>query len=203
MPKSLTLIAAAVVFIVAGFVAITGSKSEAAEPKKNHVVWERTAVPRHKTMHKKFEPWSQPTYQQVKRIISVEANRFNASEYGLNNRINCESTYQWYASNGQYQGLGQFAHETFYRGMSSMGSRKVKMVITRYKKKRVVTYRRWSRGELRRQYGDVKRVRRTTVYRGRIPNIPVRTHGWAQVRIMAQALVGRSAVNNSEWACAA
>ncbi len=190
-----------VAFYLVGISSISEAESTINIQEKNHVVWERIAVPRHKTYRKKFTPYAEPNYNQVKRIISIESARWGASQSHLDSRIACESTYKWYASNGSYLGLGQFHPSTFSRGMSSIGNRKVKIIIKKIKHKPIVIYRRWSDGELTKKYGKMKRVKRITIYRGRIPKYPSVYHGWAQVRIMAQAIVGRSAVNNSEWEC--
>lgn len=149
----------------------------------------------------KFTPWSQPTVSQVYKIIDIEAARWGVSAAGLHNRIRCESTYNWAASNGQYQGLGQFAPSTFARGVSTLGSRRVSYVKSRVRVQRVVRVRTFSDGRVAR--AKRWRVHQRIIHRfvGRIPQSPNLTHGWAQVRIMAQAIAGRSAVNNSEWEC--
>ncbi len=201
--KRMALATFTVVFVLVGISAVPQAEIEnvSAEQKRNHVVWERTAVPRHQVYRKKFSPYAEPNYNQIQRIISIESSKWGASRSHLDSRIACESTYKWYAQNGPYLGLGQFHPGTFSRGMSTIRTRRVKMKITKIKYKPVVTYRRWSRGELTKKYGKMKRVRRVTIYRGRIPKYPSVFHGWAQVRIMAQAIVGQSAVNDSEWAC--
>lgn len=150
-----------------------------------------------------FEPWSTPTPAQVRTIIAVEAAKWGASAGGLANRIGCESGFDWNAVNGQYSGLGQFASSTFYRGMSSIGTRKVRLVTRRERVKRVRRLDTMSDGTIRGTPRWAVRQRIVHIYSGKIPASPPPTHGWAQVRIMAQALTGRSAVSNSEWQCGA
>jgi hypothetical protein len=157
--------------------------------------------PHRKIVHRRFVPWSEPSFAQAQQIITIEAEREGVSRAGLENRLMCESKLVWSAKNGQYEGIGQFASETFGRGMGSIGSRRVEVREERVRRvvaKRVhvmsdgseVVVARW-------------RVKQVVVYieRGMIPRDPPLTHAWAQVRIAAEAIAGRSAVSSSEWSC--
>lgn len=155
---------------------------------------------RHVEKVRRWRPWSRPTPSQIHRIVAMEADRWNAPEGRLRCRIRGESGFRWYISNGRYQGLGQFGWDAFSRGMRSIGTRRVGFdrtrVVRRWQARRMyysdgssVLQERWRR----------VRVRYTTHYRGAIPADPPITHGYAQVRIMARAMVGLGSVSDSEW----
>lgn len=160
-------------------------------------------APRKKVVHRRFRPWSKPSPRQVREIIRNEARRWGVSAAGLSRRVACESKYQWWASNGQYQGVLQFAPSTFYRGMSTIRTRKVKLVRTdsrRVNDRRVTHY---SDGRRKSRRTTPRRQLLVVVYHGRIPKSPAVNNAFAQIRIGAQALRGISAVRSSEWACGA
>src|SRR3954452_8482384 len=117
---------------------------------------ENWKAPRKKVVHSKFRPWAHPTPGQVREIIRNEARRWHVSAASLSRRVACESRYHWWAANGQYSGVLQFSAGAFYRGMSTITSRKIKMVRT--KSRRVhdgrVTH-----------YSDGRKVRRRTTPR--------------------------------------
>src|SRR4051812_19765397 len=89
---------------------------------------ERKIPPRRKVVHRKFRPWGKPSPAQARAIIRAEAARWRVPAASLARRVACESRFRWWASNGQYQGLLQFAYSTFSRGMSTIRSRKVRLV---------------------------------------------------------------------------
>jgi hypothetical protein len=150
--------------------------------------------------HGKFTPWAAPSPSQVGTIIQIEAARWGAPAWRLRCRIWGESRMRWGVVNsGGYAGLGQFASSTFYRGMSSIGSRKVKMVKVRWTTRPTSLVRTWSDGHRTRERSKRIRVKVVHTYYGKIPRWPARTHGWAQVRIMARAMVGKGRVHDSEW----
>jgi hypothetical protein len=117
--------------------------------------------------------------------------------------VGCESGFRWSAGNGSYQGLLQFASGTFYRGMSSIKSRGVKIKRVRKRTVREVRVSHYSDGTKVRKKGAKRTQRVTYVYKGRFPRRPSVTHAWAQLRIGAQAIAGRSAVSSGEWGCPA
>ncbi|HEX6715328.1 MAG TPA: hypothetical protein VF066_18195 [Thermoleophilaceae bacterium] len=164
---------------------------------------ENRKAPLKKVVHRKFRPWARPTPGQVREIISNEARRWGVSAASLSRRIACESHYHWWATNGQYAGVLQFSAGTFYRGMHTIKSRKVKIV--RSKSRRVhdrrVTH--FSDGRKLSRRTTPRRQRLIVVYTGRIPRSPAVSNTFAQVRIGAQALRGISAVHSSEWSCGA
>lgn len=177
------------------------SLTPAPAPKPT-VVYTRYIRPA-RVLHLKthFTPWSEPTVAQVHQIIDIESARAHISSIGLTNRIRCESGFSWSVPNGKYVGLGQFANETFYRGMGSIGSRIVRYVSTRWRALRVVRIQRYSDGTIEHKPRWRVRQRIIHIHIGVIPRYPPRTHGWAQVRIMSEAIANRSAVHNSEWSC--
>lgn len=158
---------------------------------------------RRKVVRKRFKPAARPGPRGVRRIIHLEARRWNISPSSLSRRVACESNYRWYAGNGAYQGLLQFASSTFYRGLSSIRSREVRFVRERKRMvhgERIVQY---SDGSLTVGRGVKRRQKVVTVYSGTLPRNPSVTHGWTQLRIGSQAIRGLSAVGSGEWACPA
>lgn len=163
-----------------------------------------TVVPRRrKVIRRRFKPAARPSPAKVRRIIRIEAARWHISAAGLARRVSCESGYSWSAGNGTYRGLLQFAPSTFSRGMSTIKSRTVKIVkrSTRtVREKRIVHY---PDGKVAHLRGKKHRQRVIRVLKGKLPRHPALTHGWAQLRIGAQAIAGRSAVSSGEWSCGA
>jgi len=186
-------------------VSITTTLAFAAEtvevPQEPVVVNVKVVKPKAKRVFvKKFTPWARPTPSQVGDIIEHESAKWGASASKLHRMVRCESTYNWAAGNGQYRGLGQFAYSTFTRGLSTMPRLVVKKSRRWVKRKGTrVTY--YSNGVKKKEPTKKRKVLRVRVKRGFIPNSPPHTHGFAQIRIMAQAIVGKSAVGLSEWEC--
>ncbi len=178
------------------------AEPEAAAPA--HVTKVTSIRPaRRKVVRKRFKPAARPGPRGVRRIIHLEARRWNISPSSLSRRVACESNYRWYAGNGAYQGLLQFASSTFYRGLSSIRSREVRFVRERKRMvhgERIVQY---SDGSLTVGRGVKRRQKVVTVYSGTLPRNPSVTHGWTQLRIGSQAIRGLSAVGSGEWACPA
>jgi hypothetical protein len=164
---------------------------------------ENRKAPRKKVIHRRFRPWAKPSAGQVREIIRNEARRWRVSAASLSRRIACESRYHWWATNGQYSGVLQFSPGTFYRGMHTIKTRKVKIVRTKTRRvhDRRVTH--FSDGRKVSRRTTPRRQRLIVVYHGRIPRSPAVSHTFAQVRIGAQALRGISAVHSSEWSCGA
>ena len=187
-------------------VAVPGAKAaESGEPSATasvaSVKYVRPA--RRAVVRRSFTPWARPTPRQVRRIIAIEARRWGIAPGRLSRRIACESTYRWYASSGLYHGLLQFAPSTFNRGLRSIRDRRVRLVRSDVVKRRGVRIVRYTDGRSERRPGPRRRQRVFYVYRGTLPRKPGVTHGWAQVRIGAQAIRGISAVRSSEWGCPA
>lgn len=148
-----------------------------------------------------FTPWGEPTPEQAHIIAAVEAARYGVSLSGLEERIKCESGWQWNNEYTGHYGLGQYLPDTFSRGLGTIGSRKVEL---RERSEHPALARRiatWSDGS--RHSIATWKVRQFIIQIrvGMIPRDPPLEHGWAQVRIMAEALAGRSAVASSEWEC--
>jgi hypothetical protein len=164
---------------------------------------ENRKAKRKKVVHRSFRPWAHPTPGQVREIIRNEARRWGVPAASLSRRVACESHYHWWATNGQYSGVLQFAPGTFYRGMHTIKSRRVK--IFRSKSRRVHDRRivHLSDGRKVNRRTTPRRQRLIVVYTGRIPRSPAVSNTFAQIRIGAQALRGISAVHSSEWSCGA
>ena len=176
--------------------------AEAAAPA--HVTKVQSDRPaRRKVVRKRFTPAATPGPRKVRRIIRLEARRWNISSSSLSRRVACESNYQWSAGNGSYQGLLQFASGTFYRGLSSIRSRKVKFTRERKRMVRGAKVVHFSDGSVKRKRGIKRWQKVVTVYRGTLPRNPSVTHAWTQLRIGSQAIRGLSAVSSSEWSCPA
>ena len=182
----------------------TSGGQTASSSSETRVVKTSTVRPaRRKTVRVKFRPWARPSPSRVRKIIRIEAKRWGISRHGLSRRIACESNFRWNANGGAYHGLLQFAPSTFARGMRSIRSRRV--VIVKRKRKRVWEKRivHMANGEKRKEKVRKVRQRVKKVYVGKLPRNAAVTHGWAQVRIGAQAIAGKSAVRSSEWGCPA
>lgn len=175
------------------------SASSAPKPTVVYTRYIRPARVLHIKTH--FTPWAEPTVAQVYTIINIEAARAHISVFGLIHRISCESGFRWWAANGQYHGLGQFAQSTFNRGVLSIGSRRVYYVTTRWRAVRVKRIRGFSDGTTKIVPRWRIRQRIIHIHNGTLPRFPALTDGWTQVRVMAEAIAGRSAVHNSEWQC--
>ena len=163
----------------------------------------RVVPTKRKVVRKRFSPWAKPSPRRVRQIIRWEAKRWGISPSRLARRVGCESGFRWYAGNGQYRGLLQFAPSTFARGMRSIKSRGVKIKRVRKRTVREVHVSRFSDGSVVRKKGRKRPQRVTYVYKGQFPRNPSVTHAWAQLRIGAQAIAGRSAVSSGEWSCGA
>src|SRR4051794_35398083 len=77
-------------------------------PKPTVVARQYVRPKRARILTTRFEPWAQPSPEQVRTIIAVEAARAGVQASALARRIQCESGFKWSATNGQYTGLGQF-----------------------------------------------------------------------------------------------
>ena len=184
--------------------AASGPPGADKPPPPAHVTGVESVRPdRHKVVRKKFTPAAKPGPREVRRIIDVEAHRWNISPSSLSRRVACESEYKWYADNGSYQGLLQFGSDAFHRGLSSIRSRKVKFTRERKRMVRAETVVRYSDGSVERKPGIKRWQRVETVYRGTLPRNPPLTHAWTQLRIGSQAIRGLSAVDSGEWSCPA
>jgi hypothetical protein len=168
-----------------------------SKPTLVHVVVHRPA--RHRVIVHRFTPPAHPSASYVFGVIApAEAARFGASLRVLSCRIRRESGGHWWAVNGQHQGVGQFAYSTLMRGLRTM-PHGVKLRLRRTVMRRTKVARIYSDGHVVRHTGRRIAQRQLVIMRGHLPRWPVQTHSWAQVRIMAQALRGISAVHSSEW----
>lgn len=148
----------------------------------------------------RFRPPAHPTASYLFRVIvPYETHRWGADSGTIARRIRCESGGHWWASNGQYNGVGQFARSTQARGLTTIRSYRVRLVerVSRLIHARI--YHHWSDGRISRQRGKVVRQRVVVKRVGRISRDYL--DAWTQVRIMSQAQRGISAVHDSEWEC--
>ena len=202
--KLILAVAALAVVIPMTFAVAPGAFAEDTPTATASVVKiENRRAARKKVVHKRFRPWARPTPGQVREIVRSEARRWRISAAGLSRRIACESHYHWWASNGQYSGVLQFSPGTFYRGMHTIKSRKVKIVRSKTRRVHDARVTHFSDGRKVRRRTTPRRQRLVVVYTGRIPRSPSVSNTFAQVRIGAQALRGISAVHSSEWSCGA
>jgi len=202
--KLILAVAALAVVIPMTFAVAPGAFAEDTPTATASVVKiENRRAARKKVVHKRFRPWARPTPRQVREIIRSEARRWRVSATGLSRRIACESHYHWWASNGQYSGVLQFSPGTFYRGMHTIKTRKVKLVRSKTRRVHDARVTHYSDGRKVRRRTTPRRQRLVVVYTGRIPRSPSVSNTFAQVRIGAQALRGISAVHSSEWSCGA
>lgn len=202
----LTFSLAAIVAVVIPmtFAVAPGASAEDSPTATASVVKvENRKAPRTKVVHRKFRPWAKPSAGQVREIIRNEARRWGVSAAGLSRRVACESHYHWWASNGQYQGVLQFAPGTFYRGLRTIRSHKVKIVRSKTRRVHDARVTHYSDGRKVRRRTTPRRQRLVVVYTGRLPRRPSMVNAFAQIRIGAQALRGISAVHSSEWSCGA
>jgi hypothetical protein len=158
---------------------------------------------RRKVVHRNFRPWSHPTPGQVHEIIRSEARRWGVPAASLARRVECESQFHWWASNGQFQGVLQFAPGTFYRGLRTIGDRRVRIVREKVRRVHEARVTHYSDGREVRRRTTPRRQRLIVVYKGRLARTPSVSNAFAQIRIGAQAIRGISAVHSSEWSCSA
>lgn len=156
--------------------------------------------PKHVVRVVKFTPWARPTPTQVHRIIAIESHGNAGVAATLRRRINCESTFRWSEVYAGHYGLGQFLPSTWARGVASM-PRRVRFVVRTRTRRPTRVVRKLSDGRMRTHDGKRVTVSVTRVYRGTLPRHPGITHGWANVRIMRQAIEGRGGVSDGEWSC--
>lgn len=201
---ALVLCLAAVPALAQGEPGGAAAASPQGQGSQPHIASVREVVPpRRKVVTHRFRPWARPTPRQVRQIIRVEAARWHVAPSRLSRRVACESRYRWSAGNGSFRGLLQFHSSTFARGLRTIRTRRVRMVRERTRTARVSRVVRYSDGRVERRRGRPVRQRVVHVYVGTLPRRPAVTHGWAQLRIGAQAIRGGSAVRSSEWSCPA
>lgn len=153
-----------------------------------------------KHMKRRFTPTLHPSPSYVRNVIlPMEAARAGISAAALQNRASCESHFNWWATNGQYVGILQFGSNAFYRGLGSIGTRKVVLHVVKFRRMHSRVYRFWSDGKVTRHKGRVRRQRVVIKLVGY--SSTQQADPWTQARIGAQAIAGRSAVNSGEWSC--
>lgn len=201
------VISAALLAVVSLAVAAPGAAADtqASSPSASASVVrvDRVVPARRKVIHRRFRPWAHPSPRGVRQIIRAEALRWHISATSLARRVQCESRFHWWAGNGSFQGVLQFAWGTFNRGLRTIRDRRVVIRTERVRRVREVRIAHYSDGHTETKPGPAHRQRIVYVYTGRLPRRPSVSHAWAQLRIGAQAIRGISAVRSSEWSCGA
>jgi hypothetical protein len=196
-------IASATVAALPVALAVAAADQTSGEPSADaSVVAVDHVVPaRRKVVHRTFEPWSHPSPAQVHEIINSEARRWHVPAASLTRRVGCESRFHWWASNGQFQGVLQFAPGTFYRGLHTIRDRRVSIVRQKIRRVHEARVTHYSDGRNVRRRTTPRRQRLIVIYKGRLGRTPSVSNSFAQIRIGAQAIRGISAVHSSEWSC--
>jgi hypothetical protein len=199
------ILAAAVVASLPVAFAFAAAEQSAGAPAASASVVkvDRVVPPRTKVVHHRLRLWRRPTPRQVREIINNEARRWRIPAASLSRRVSCESHYKWWASNGQFQGVLQFAPGTFYRGLHTIRDRRVKIVRQKVRKVHEARVTHYSDGRKVRRRTTPRRQRLIVVYTAKLPRSPAPSNTFAQLRIGAQAIRGISAVHSSEWSCGA
>lgn len=199
MRRRLGVVAA--LFVVAALAVPAFAQNPAPAPPAPVTVVKTVKIkPKNARVRVKFTPAAAPSIAQVHRIIGLESRRWGVSSEALRRRVRCESTFNYAEVYTGHYGLLQFLPETWGRGVSTM-TRPVGFTRSRVVKRRSWRVTRFSDGHRTVKRGPMVKVRRTWVYHGMLPRNPGIFHGWAQLRIGAQAMAGRSAVGDGEWAC--
>jgi len=200
---AVTALVAVVIPVTALAVAPGASADGTPTATASVVKVEHYTAPRKKVVKRRLQLWAHPTPGQVREIIRSEARRWRISPASLSRRVACESRYRWYATNGQYSGVLQFGATAFFRGMSTIKTREVKIIRTKSRRVHDARITHYSDGRKVRRRTTPRRQRVVVVLNGRIPRNPAVSNTFAQIRIGAQALRGISAVHSSEWSCGA
>jgi len=191
--------AVALLIIIAASLGIylsSTSESE-AKSKKAYVVKEKWhKPPKNVKKNVKFVPTGTPSVSEVYEIAASEQAKWGGPT--LINRIRCESTFNWSAGNGQYQGLLQFG--PIWDSMWPGTPRKVVLKNTKTVNKKIVRYRKWShlRGWIKKPRKTVKQKVHITKA-GKLPSYPSPYHGYAAIRVGQRAVSGHGPTTG--WEC--
>jgi hypothetical protein len=206
--KMLPVIGVGTLLTIAGITASSAAEETPSQPSpeaQKATVVSTTVKRPPKVIHRAFKVKliTHPSQGQVLEIINHEARLWGVSPAALTRRARCESGLNWWATNGQYQGVLQFGANAFYRGMSTIRTRRYVDTVIRYRRMHSRVYRQWSDGRITRNKGRIVRQQMVIRTVGYIPRNPYIADVYAQIRIGAQALRGISAVRSSEWSCGA
>jgi hypothetical protein len=177
-------------------VSVAGHEDHFGCPHPVRVTTKITRPPKRVTERvKDWSPWSEPSPAQVIAIAASEQKRWGGpSIVGL---LTCESTLNWAATNGQYQGLAQFG--PIWHSMWPGTPRGVKFVESRVKVKPVMRHTLWSNDRwTHRRIGKVKQ-RQKIIRSGRLPRNATPFHGYAAIRVTQRAFAGVGPTTS--WAC--
>ena len=164
---------------------------------KPHIVKEKWHKPPKRVKRKaRFTPTARPSTSEVYEIAAHEQSRWGGPT--LINRIRCESSFNWAATNGQYRGLLQFGPiwDVMWPGTPRM----VVVKDTKTVKKKIVRYRKWSHMEswVRKPMWTVNQ-KVFIVKVGKLPKYSSPYHGWAAIRVGQRAVSGDGPTTG--WAC--
>lgn len=204
--KMLPVIGVGTLLAIAGITASSAAEVTTSQPSpeaEKATVVSTTVKRPPKVIHRAFKVklTTTPTQGQVLEIINHEAQLWGISSAALTRRARCESGLRYWATNGQYVGVLQFGANAFYRGLSTIRTRRYMNTVIRYRRMHSRVYRQWSDGRTTRNKGRIVRqqvITRTVGYMTAYMRDP-----YTQIRIGAQALRGISAVRSSEWSCSA
>lgn len=160
--------------------------------------------PHPERVFKHFTPTSTPSPDYVKNvIIPYEAARYNTSP--ITDRVECESSFDYGASNGTYGGLIQ-TDGAFWYGSSDawpavVNDHDLGVVMKRKKRvaRNVYKVRLWSNGKKQFKRVAIQHVPRTIIQKGKLPETADWFHGWAAIRVGERAVAGVGPT--TWWAC--
>lgn len=185
------------VALAALVVALSGVAASSASAQR-HVV--RTVIerpPDRTVRHRHFTPTAEPSFSEVYKIEALEQARWGGPS--LANRIYCESTNQWWVTNGPYRGLAQIgswwestAWPVTPRGVSLPPK-------VRYVKKWVRRVRHYSDGTKVIHRAWPVKVKIVIKRHGRLPADATPFNGWAAIRVAQRAVSGDGP--STYWQC--
>jgi hypothetical protein len=143
----------------------------------------------------RFKPNSSPNSSQVRKIAASEQKIWGGPS--LLNRINCESGFNYAATNGQYSGLLQIGSWWSYAWPQT--PRKVVLSSSRTIKKPIIRHFKWSTGKLTSKTLKKRNVKLIIKRVGRLPANASPFHGYASIRVGQRAVSGRGPTTS--WSC--
>jgi len=194
------ILAAILLVLLLATGAYSGS-SQAAKVSPNLLPAKPTKVTYHhppkSVVHKvRFQPWAEPTRQQIDLIMSHEQEIWGG--ISLYDRINCESRFDVYATNGQYRGLLQIGSwwESVYPYDTP---RQVSLKETRLVKKPVIKLTTFSDQHVEREIVRRKNLKVIIIRKGALPVDADPYHAWAAIRVGQRAISGVG--ESTGWSC--
>lgn len=202
--KRLSIIFTAVIVLVIVTTAFANSTKPEVQKAEQPVVISKkeSAAPKYRVIRvKNWKPWAHPSPFQVKQIANWEQKKWGGPS--LLRRINCESTFNWAADNGTYEGVLQFG--PVWNSMWPGTPRKVRMVEIRHPRLKVVEITVFSDGSTKRKVVRRFRATRKVVKTGKLPEYKNLKypggpkHAWAAIRVGQRAVSGDGP--STSWEC--